>query len=129
MSGKTLLLVVAAAVVWYIGVMHSILGERYVLRRLLELPDLPLLRKDPLFTKNVLRWAWHLTSLAWVGLATLLVALALAPWDGARVTAGMVSIILLASGIIVLAGIGLRHPAWPLFLAAGTATAIAAALM
>jgi len=125
MDGKALLLVAAAAIVGYVGMMHSILGERYVLRRLFKLPNLPLLRDDPQFTKSVLRWAWHLASLAWVGLAVLLVAVALASGDGAKVTARIVSLILLASGIIVLAGIGLRHPAWPLFLAAGAATWIA----
>jgi hypothetical protein len=125
MYGKPLLLVTAAAIVAFIGVMHSILGERYVLGRLLMLPELPLLRRDPLYARNVLRWAWHLTSVAWWGLAALLAGLALAPHDAARVTAGVVSITLLASGAIVLAGIGRRHLAWALFLVAGAATWIA----
>jgi hypothetical protein len=127
MSGKTLLLVVAAAIVSFIGVMHSILGERYVLRRLFKLPDLPLLRKDPLYTRNVLRCACHASGVAWWGLAALLAALAFVPDGGARVTAGIVSITLLASGSLVLATAGLRHPAWALFLVAGVATWIASA--
>jgi hypothetical protein len=127
MYGKSLLLVAAAAIVAFIGVMHSILGERYLLGRLFKLPDLPLLRRDPLYTRNVLRWAWHLTSVAWWGLAAILSVLALAPQNAARVTAGVVSITLLASGAIVLAGIGPRHLAWALFLVAAAATWIASA--
>lgn len=119
------LLLLAAAIVGYVGVMHSILGERLVIGRLLLLPDLPLLRNDPVFTGNILRRAWHLTSLAWCAFAVLLLALALAPDGGPRVTATIVSLTLLASAAISLAGIGLSHPLWWLFLVAGTATWIA----
>ena len=59
------LLLIAAVIVAAIGLIHSYLGERLVFPRLFALPDLPLLRRDRAYTENVLRYAWHVTSLAW----------------------------------------------------------------
>ena len=50
---------------------HSYLGERYIMVRLLRRDDLPKLFGGVDFTKRTLRFAWHLTSIAWVGLAWL----------------------------------------------------------
>ena len=73
------LLLFAALVVGVIGLVHSILGERVVLPRLFSLPDLPLLRRDRTYTVAVLRYAWHVTSLAWWGSSATLAAF----WWGA----------------------------------------------
>lgn len=34
------------------------------------------------FPRNVLRFAWHITSLAWIGMAGMMVALAQGPLNG-----------------------------------------------
>ena len=119
------LLVFAAILVGVIGAMHSFLGERYVFRRLFALPDLPLLRKDRRYTERILRFAWHLTSVAWWGFGALLVVHALVP-DPAPVLIGVIAVTLLASGAVILATAGTRHPAWLLFLLAGGAALYAA---
>ena len=67
------LLLLAALVVAVIGLVHSILGERVVFPRLFALPDLPLLRRDRTYTVHVLRYAWHLTSVAWWAFAAILI--------------------------------------------------------
>lgn len=91
---------------------HSLLGERELLRPLFARPwDIGLPRAA---VETILRFAWHLTSIAWLGLAGL--ALGWSPW-------AVLTGVALVSGLVVL--VALRgHLAWPIFLA----TALAAGL-
>jgi hypothetical protein len=52
-----------------IGLAHSVLGERYILMRLFRHTDLPKLFGGTEFTIRALRFAWHLTTIAWWGAA------------------------------------------------------------
>lgn len=65
-------LAIAALLAVGISVAHSYLGERYILIRLFRRADLPKLFGSDWFTKMTLRFAWHLTSVAWIGLAATL---------------------------------------------------------
>ena len=56
---------IAAALAVLLGVAHSYLGERYILTRLFRRGDLPRLFGGVEFTQQTLRFAWHLTSVAW----------------------------------------------------------------
>lgn len=89
---------------------HSLLGERKLIGPLTRalLPPLPL---PPAFVKGTLRFAWHLTSLAWLGLA---VCIGLWPQ-----CAGVVGVTLLLSGAIAFVGSKGTHFAWALFIAGG----------
>src|SRR3989304_9726957 len=62
-------LVIAAMLTVGVGVAHSVLGERYIIRRLLRRNDLP---KTDAFTRQTIRFAWHLPPIAWFGLAAVL---------------------------------------------------------
>ena len=62
----------AAALLFLLGLAHSVLGERYLLTRLFRRDNLPKLLGSTAFTVGTLRFVWHLTTLAWYGLATLL---------------------------------------------------------
>ena len=70
------LLIIAASLTIFIGLAHSILGERYVFAKLFSLDSLPEINGSQLFTKRLLRWAWHITTLAWWGFAAILIAVA-----------------------------------------------------
>jgi len=59
-----------------IGLVHSYLGEKYILIRLFQRDNLPQLLGGDWFTKRVLRFAWHLTTVAWAGFAAILFVLA-----------------------------------------------------
>lgn len=102
--------VVATACLGTLAVGHSALGEQKILGPLLgaELPAFPL---GATFVKRVLRFAWHLTSVAWLALAA---CLWIAPASAAIVGVGM-----LVSGLVTLAGARGRHFAWALFVAGG----------
>jgi len=72
----TAMLYVAAFLAFAVGIAHSTLGERYILVRLFRRTELPMLFGDTRFTIRVLRFAWHLTTIAWWGFAAILVLLA-----------------------------------------------------
>src|SRR5664279_2991178 len=120
-----LLLVSAALILIFCGIAHSYLGERYLFKRLFALRNLPLFRSDRAYTQQVIRYAWHLTSLAWWGLAVLLFVFAFPP-ASVRLLELVCGSIAMFTGLIILGTAGTRHPAWYLFLVAGTFTWIAA---
>ncbi|HEX6641783.1 MAG TPA: hypothetical protein VF215_11755, partial [Thermoanaerobaculia bacterium] len=108
-------LYIAAIGAVIIGSAHSYLGERTVFPRLLRCADLPRLRGSIEFTQSILRWAWHLTSLAWLGFAYLLFLLALGRTPGAVELSRTISVIFGLTGIVAFATTRGRHIAWPLF--------------
>lgn len=113
---KTALLTAAALLV-AIAAAHSALGERYVLRRLFRRPDLPRLFGSEWFTRRTLRFAWHITSLAWLGFAALLVLHAGARPPSPEATVKVIAVtIFLTATVAAVASRG-RHLSWPVFLA------------
>jgi hypothetical protein len=105
----------AASVTFIIGVAHSYLGERYILARLFRWPDLAKVFRNPEFTTRTLRFAWHVTSVAWWGLAAILALLARPPVSFHAISL-IVGVTFLATSVAVLVGSRGRHLAWPLFL-------------
>ena len=109
----------AAVLAIGLGIGHSILGERYILIRLLR-RDLPKLFGSDVFTKRTLRFAWHLTTLAWFGLAAVLLAVAAGPPAPApRFFTDLVAVVALSSAVVAAVGSRGRHLSWPVFLAIG----------
>ncbi len=68
-------LIIGALTLTTLAGLHSYIGETHLLQQLLNLSNLPVLEGNTDYTKSVLRWAWHLTSLAWVGFAGIFIAL------------------------------------------------------
>lgn len=116
MTYPTLMLAAAFAVV--LGVVHSWLGERRLIGPLLD-PD----RREGLlahsaFARNVLRFAWHLTSVAWWGMGAVLAVLAMAPLDlQGKLAVAVVAVTFLVTGVLILVTSRGRHLAWPVFVA------------
>jgi hypothetical protein len=121
-------LLAAAALTALIGLIHSWLGERRLIGPLLAPETRRGLLRESLFARRVLRFAWHLTSIAWWALAAILAVLAPAPLapPGGRILAVLAAAFLL-TGLVVLGASRGRHLAWPLFL--GIAAAAAAPLL
>lgn len=110
-----MLLLIGAFGIVVIGAMHSFLGEKYIFPRLLRL-DLPRLRGSVEYTRGILRWAWHLTSLAWWGFAFLLFAIAAGKSIDATFLARSVGVVFGLTGLVCIATTRGRHVAWPLLL-------------
>ncbi len=112
-------LLVAAGLAAALAVAHSWLGERFLVSRLLRLENLPRIRGSRSFTANTIRFAWHLTTVAWIGLAVILVLLS-GPAPGAPATRAIlltITLTFLVSSILSAVGGRMRHFSWWVLLA------------
>ncbi len=114
------LLIVAALLAFAVGIAHSILGEKYLLIRLFRRPDLPKLFGSTGFTVRTLRFAWHITTVAWWGFGVML-------WLASRDSLSqdnalmVLSITMLVTALVTLIASRGRHLAWPVFAAIAAA--------
>lgn len=100
------------------GLAHSYLGERYLLMRLFKRQDLPKLLGSTAFTIGTLRFVWHLTTVAWWGLAYLIFAAWQGPLgrDQVLTVIGVTSLVSAAFPLYFTRG---RHLSWIVFLLIG----------
>lgn len=119
-------LLLAAVLTFLVGAAHSWLGERKLIGPLLA----PEARQGLLartWVRSVLRFAWHLTTIAWWGSAATFAALARAPLSAqGRLTVELASATFLVTGVVVLVTSRGRHLAWPVFLIIAVAAALPA---
>lgn len=101
-----------------IGVAHSYLGECYILIRLFRREDLPTLFGSDEFTKNTLRFAWHLTTVAWWGFAAILFHLAQSG-ESVSLVGNIIGVTFLIHFVIALQGSKGKHLSWIVFLVIG----------
>lgn len=110
-------LAVAAFLTFAIGLAHTVLGEKFIIAPVLRRADLPKLYGSELFTKRLIRYAWHLTTLLMWSLAAILVYQTKGPQE--------VTILEIISATFVIAGIADaivtrgKHFAWPVFIVIG----------
>jgi hypothetical protein len=122
------LLLTASLLTVVVGFAHSILGERYIIRRLLRRDDLPRLFGNDTFTCQTLRFAWHLTTVAWWGLAAVLALLSGAV-TAVPVAQGVLLAVALTFGVSAALAIVFtraRHLSWIVFLAIAALAVVAA---
>lgn len=115
-------LTLAALLTVGLAIAHSWLGEVKLISPLLAPPH-PAGLLSSRWARSVLRFGWHIASLAWVGLAGILLVLA----HGAPRPAGVLAVLaatLAAHGAVILVCSRGRHLAWPAFLAAAALTAV-----
>ncbi|MDP5136608.1 hypothetical protein ORJ04_11690 [Rheinheimera baltica] len=111
------MLIVAALLLVLCGCAHSYLGERYILIRLFKRDNVPHLFGSDHFTKATLRFAWHITTLAWFGFAALLVLLP----DSTPVLL-TVSIVAALSGMFAAYFTKGKHLSWLVFFVVSVLT-------
>lgn len=108
----------AAALLFVTGIAHSVLGERFILVRLFRREGLPKLLGGTTFTTQTLRFAWHITTVTWWGLAVLL-------WHAGsgsltpRTTLMVIGWTALLSGLLPLVFTRGRHLSWVVFFVVG----------
>ena len=108
----------AAFLLVLVGIAHSYLGERYILMRLFRREGLPKILGSSEFTMRTLRFAWHITSVAWLGFAALVILLAHPPATSRAIGWVVGGTFLTHSAIVLIASRG-KHLSWPVFLAIG----------
>lgn len=108
----------AAILTFAVGLVHSWLGERRLIGPLLAPDGQHGILARSGFARNVLRFAWHLTTIAWWAMGAVFVVLAASPIDGtARAVLGILATAMLVTGLLTLVVSRGRHLAWPVFLA------------
>lgn len=113
------LLLFAALLAFLLGLAHTYLGERYILIRLFRRSDLPKLFGSDWFTCRTLRFAWHLTTIAFWGFGAILVLAAFSRSsadfrDGSLVVIGCTFFVSATLALFATRG---RHLSWIVFLA------------
>ncbi|WP_210330702.1 hypothetical protein [Aliikangiella sp. G2MR2-5] len=106
---------VPAFLLVFIGFAHSYLGERFILIRLFRREDIPKILGSSEFTKKTLRFAWHLTTIAWFGFAAILVGLAHGKAD-ITFLVYVICVTFFMHFIISLVASGGKHFSWLFFL-------------
>ena len=109
------MLVIAAFLSFIIGVIHSYLGERYILIRLFRRDNIPVLFGSDSFTKRTIRFAWHLTTIAWVGFSVILISISTDQPDLKYLVLKIVGSVFLVSGIFSFGFTKGKHLSWLFF--------------
>ena len=112
------LLYLAAFMTFFIGIIHSALGEKYILIRLFKRDNLPKLLGGTEFTQLTLRFAWHITTIAWWGFAAILIMLAEKSYTYQNL-AMVIAVTFLTSSVIAIVMSKGRHYAGFVFLFIG----------
>jgi hypothetical protein len=108
----------AAAVLMFVtGLAHSYLGERYVLMRL-QRDSLPKLLGSTEFTAGTLRFVWHLVTVAWWGLACLVLFAAKGSHTSSQALQVLAGIAFV-SAVLPLYFTRGKHLSWVVFLLVG----------
>ncbi len=110
-----ILLYAAAFLAFAIGFAHSLLGEKYILTRLFRRENLPKLFGSTDFTIKTLRFAWHLTTIAWWGFAAILILLAHPPVHASSIGA-VIACTFAVHFLVAAIGSKGRHLSWIVFL-------------
>ncbi len=108
------MLVTAAFLAIFLGLVHSYLGERYILIRLFK-GELPKLLGSDWFTKRVLRFAWHLTTVAWWGFAAILFIISSPSEYIQQQILVVIAVVFLISGLLSAAFTKGKHISWIFF--------------
>ncbi len=109
------MLLVGCFLLIFIGFVHSYLGEKYILVRLFRRDNLPELLGSDWFTKRVLRFAWHITTLAWWGFAAILYFLTNPSTNIRAEILLTITVVFALSGVVSLLFSRGKHLSWLFF--------------
>lgn len=115
-SLTTILLVAAALLTLITAFTHSYFGEQRLIGPLVASSDGVMSRT---LAKQVVRFAWHLTSVLWIGQALLLLRAAFVPGYLDPMLIGGIGIVHLAVGVFDAVATRGKHIGWPMLTAIG----------
>jgi hypothetical protein len=98
-----------------IGIIHSYLGEKYILIHLFRRDDLPKLLGSDWFTRRVLRFAWHIMTLAWWGFSAILYVLSNPTVNVQNEILIIITVVFALSGVVSLSFTRGKHLSWLFF--------------
>lgn len=110
-----MLFVAAAVFLIAISLAHSLLGERLMLLPLFQKTSVELSHKKP-YMKPMLRFAWHITTIAWWGLTLVIIDFA-GIENPSHLTVHAIAATSIVTALIIFCFSRRRHFAWIVFLA------------
>ena len=110
------MLKVAAILCFVLGIIHSCLGERYILIRLFRRDNIPHIFGSDYFTKGTLRFVWHITTFAWWGFAYLLWEISTGQEAIIQTVLYTISAVSLVSGAFSFGFTKGKHLSWVVFM-------------
>lgn len=121
-------LAAASAVAFLVGLVHSVLGERMIFRRMRDGQIIPTNGGPRLGEGHVrILWAsWHvLTVFGWAMAALLLWLAHHGPQPGLQFVAPVIAVAMLLGSVLVFVGTRARHPGWVGLLVVAVLTGLA----
>ncbi|PCJ86265.1 MAG: hypothetical protein COA54_09045 [Thiotrichaceae bacterium] len=109
------MLQIAALLCLVIGIVHSYLGERYILIRLFRGDKVPHLFGSDFFTKGTLRFVWHIMTFAWWGFGYLLWQVSVGQENLTQTILYTVSTVSLLSALFSFGFTRGKHLSWVVF--------------
>ena len=114
-------LLISAAVLLSIGILHSVVaewtGERRLVWRITQLTLFDSSDAKDLLAKRIVRLAWHLTSLTWCGIAAALAYVSFAEQaESLLIVVRILGLTFLFHSVLSLIIARGKHPSWHLFL-------------
>ncbi len=106
-------LFIAGMLAFAIGVVHSALGEKYVVVPLCG-ENCPPLGKSRTFMRQIIRFGWHLTTVLFWGFAALLINMSLAS-RGILTARAIVGWTFFAAAVVSVVGTKGKHYSWVVF--------------
>lgn len=107
---------ISAVLAFIMGLVHSLMGERYFLPRLFQREDLSSLGSEAYVNRNT-RLAWHLTTIAWWNAAAILIVLSFRQLDQTTwIVVRIISNIFFLSGVFSFIGSRGRNLLWVVFM-------------
>ncbi|MEO1259037.1 MAG: hypothetical protein AAFZ15_09565 [Bacteroidota bacterium] len=111
-------LYIAACLAFVTGAAHSYLGERYILIRLFRRQNLPKLLGGTDFTRQTLRFAWHITTVLLWGFSAFFILMANESCTFQNIAWIGAATFIITGAISLIASKG-RHLSWIAFLSIG----------
>jgi hypothetical protein len=111
------LLATAAFLAAGLAMMHSWLGEKWIIQPVLAMEDMPRLFGSRRGMKKILRFAWHLTSVFFLGMGAVLLHYSVVGPD--KRVLFIITVTYLISAVMTLVVSRGRHYAWVVFLTIG----------
>jgi len=111
-------LLASGSLILGLGLFHSVLGEKYLVRRLLRRDNIPHLFGDDSFTKLTIRYAWHLLTILALGCGAILLYLAVDA-NPHKPVAAILAVTFVAAGLWGIVSTRARHLSWIVLIVAG----------
>lgn len=110
------MLFIAATLLFLVGLMHSLLGEKNLIRPLLAREDFPVVLGSQRNGRLTLWFGWHALTLFWWGQAYVLMQMAFDIETAGRTTLITLSFACGTLGLVALLVSRGKHLSWVLFL-------------